>query len=36
MYKEKFAGMYTRIGKQNIISGLSSYYTVPNILANLK
>ena len=30
MYKEKFAGMYTRIGKENIISGLSSYYTVPN------
>lgn len=32
MYKEKFAGMYTRIGKENIISGLTSYYTVPNIL----
>lgn len=32
MYKEKFAGMYTRIGKENIISGLSSYYTVPNVL----
>lgn len=33
MYKEKFAGMYTRIGKTNIISGVTNYYTVPNILA---
>lgn len=32
IYKEKFAGMYTRIGKENIISGLTSYYTAPNIL----
>ena len=31
MYKEKFAGMYTRIGKENIISGLTSYYTAPNL-----
>lgn len=32
MYKEKFAGIYTRIGQENIISGLSSYYTVPNMV----
>ncbi len=33
MYKEDYAGLYTRIGKENIISGLTSYYTVPNIIA---
>lgn len=32
IYKEKFAGMYTRISKNNIISGIADYYTVPNIL----
>lgn len=32
MYKEKFAGMYTRIGNKNIISGLTDYYTLPNVL----
>jgi len=32
IYKEKFAGMYTRISKNNIISGITDYYTVPNIL----
>ncbi len=32
MYKEKFAGIYTRIGKNNIISGITDYYTLPNIL----
>lgn len=32
IYKEKFAGIYTRIGKNNIISGLTDYYTLPNIL----
>lgn len=32
MYKEKFAGAYTRIGQENIISGLTDYYTLPNIL----
>ena len=31
-YKEKFAGIYTRIGQENIISGATSYYTVPTIL----
>ena len=36
MYKEKFAGTYTRIGKENIISGLTSYYTAPNLMAKLK
>ena len=33
MYKEDYAGLYTRIGKENIISGLTSYFTVPNIIA---
>ncbi|MDR7855186.1 glutathionylspermidine synthase family protein [Tissierella sp.] len=32
IYKEKFAGIYTRIGKNNIISGVTNYYTLPNIL----
>jgi hypothetical protein len=32
MYKEKFAGIYTRIGKNNIISGVTNYYTLPNVL----
>lgn len=32
MYKEEYAGLYTRIGKENIISGLASYYTLPNII----
>ncbi|MFA5525035.1 MAG: glutathionylspermidine synthase family protein [Tissierellales bacterium] len=32
MYNEKLAGMYTRIGKNSIISGLTDYYAVPNFL----
>lgn len=32
MYKEDYAGLYTRIGKENIISGLTSYFTLPNII----
>ncbi len=32
IYKEKFAGIYTRIGKNNIISGITNYYTLPNLL----
>lgn len=32
MYNEKFAGIYTRIGKNSIISGVTDYYTVPNVL----
>lgn len=36
LYNERLAGMYTRIGKENIISGLSSYYTVPNVLVKAK
>lgn len=36
LYNEKFAGMYTRIGKESIISGLTSYYTVPNIVVELR
>lgn len=32
MYKEKFAGIYTRIGNKNIISGVTDYYTLPNVL----
>lgn len=33
-YKEKFVGVYTRIGKQNVISGVTNYYTVPCILVD--
>lgn len=36
MYKEQFAGIYTRIGKSNIISGITDYYTLPNILVRHK
>ncbi|NLK44622.1 MAG: glutathionylspermidine synthase family protein [Tissierellia bacterium] len=32
IYKEKFAGLYTRIGKLSIISGVTNYYTLPNVL----
>mgnify|MGYP001186277076 FL=1 len=32
MYNEKLAGLYTRVGNKSIISGLSEYYTLPNIL----
>ncbi len=32
MYNEELAGMYTRIGKNSIISGVTNYYTVPNVL----
>ncbi|QVK19089.1 glutathionylspermidine synthase family protein [Mycoplasmatota bacterium] len=32
VYNEKFAGLYTRIGKNHIISGLHGYYTVPNLI----
>lgn len=33
LYNEKLAGLYTRIGENNIISGLTEYYTLPNIKA---
>ena len=32
MYNEKLAGLYTRVGENNIISGLHGYYTVPNLV----
>ena len=32
MYKEKFAGIYTRIGKNNVISGITDYFTLPNVI----
>ncbi|WFA08203.1 glutathionylspermidine synthase family protein [Tissierella sp. Yu-01] len=32
IYKEKFAGIYTRVGKNNVISGITDYHTLPNIL----
>jgi uncharacterized circularly permuted ATP-grasp superfamily protein len=32
IYKEKFAGIYTRVSNKNIISGITDYYTLPNIL----
>ncbi|MBE6081101.1 MAG: hypothetical protein E7205_00230 [Tissierellaceae bacterium] len=36
MYNEKFEGLYTRLGKGTIISGLHDYYTVPNMVAEEK
>lgn len=33
LYNEKLAGVYTRIGENNIISGLTEYYTLPSIKA---
>lgn len=33
LYNEKLAGLYARIGENNIISGLTEYYTLPNIKA---
>ncbi|HHV45349.1 MAG TPA: glutathionylspermidine synthase family protein [Tissierellia bacterium] len=32
MYNERLAGLYTRIGKKSIISGVTDYYTLPNLL----
>lgn len=32
IYKEKFAGIYTRVGKLSIISGVKEYFTLPNVL----
>lgn len=32
IYDEEFAGLYTRVGKNNIISGITDYYTLPNVL----
>lgn len=36
LYSEKFAGLYTRIGKESIISGLTSYFSLPNIVVSKK
>ncbi len=33
LYNEKLTGLYTRIGENNIISGLTEYYTLPTIKA---
>lgn len=32
MYDGKFAGVYTRISRQNIIFGREGYYSIPNLL----
>lgn len=32
IYNEEFQGLYTRISKNNIISGITDYYTMPNVL----
>lgn len=34
VYKEKFAGIYTRIGQKNIISGVTDYYAAPSIMVD--
>lgn len=31
IYMEEFAGIYTRVGAEHIISGLTSYFVAPNI-----
>ena len=36
MYNERFAGLYTRVGKESIISGMTSYNTLPNIIVSEK
>lgn len=36
LYKRKYAGLYTRIGKENIISGVTNYFTVPNLIVEKK
>jgi glutathionylspermidine synthase len=33
VYNESYSGMYTRLSKENIISGITNYYSVPNIIA---
>lgn len=35
-YNGELSGLYTRIGKGSIISGLHGYYTVPNLLVQCK
>ncbi|NLY46994.1 MAG: glutathionylspermidine synthase family protein [Tissierella sp.] len=34
VYDEKFAGIYTRIGQKNIISGVTDYYAAPSIMVD--
>lgn len=36
MYNENFAGLYARVGKESIISGMTSYHTLPNIVVSEK
>ncbi|NMB27362.1 MAG: glutathionylspermidine synthase family protein [Tissierellia bacterium] len=36
MYNETFAGLYTRISKDNIIFGREGYYSIPNMLVKEK
>lgn len=36
MYNEKLAGLYSRVGKNNVISGVTDYYTVPNLVVENK
>ena len=33
VYNGSYSGMYTRLSKENIISGITNYYSVPNIIA---
>jgi glutathionylspermidine synthase len=34
MYNRKYSGLYTRLGKNNIISGVTDYYCAPNMIVN--
>lgn len=36
MYNEKFAGLYTRISRKNIIFGRKGYFSIPNMLVQKK
>ncbi|MCF6466081.1 circularly permuted type 2 ATP-grasp protein [Clostridium sp. Cult2] len=36
MYNEKFAGVYTRISRENIIFGREGYFSIPNMLIKPK
>jgi glutathione synthase/RimK-type ligase-like ATP-grasp enzyme len=33
LYNRKYAGMYTRVSENNLISGVKDYYTAANVIA---
>lgn len=36
MYNRQYRGLYTRLGAESIISGVTEYYSVPNFIASKK